>query len=162
MQYGKPDGAGQTATRTTLLYQTESYYPLRSHPNAIHNIACEITGENDIIRMNSMKGVVLVKDRKDSDTISRADVQHVASLARLALSDEEEERFQHQLRAVFEHFAKLSDLDTEQISPTAQVIPLKNVMRPDTVASSLTDEEVLANAPDREDDQFRVRAILDF
>lgn len=103
-----------------------------------------------------------MKDPEHTEAISRADVQHVANLARLALSDEEEERFQHQLSAVFEHFQMLSDLDTEQIPPTAQVIPLKNVMRPDSVTSSLTDEEVLANAPDREDDQFRVRAILDF
>ena len=103
-----------------------------------------------------------MKEAEDADTITRADVQHVADLARLALSPEEEERFQHQLSAVFEHFQKLSALDTEQIPPTAQVIPLTNVMRPDTVEPSLTEQEVLANAPDREGDQFRVRAILDF
>ena len=103
-----------------------------------------------------------MKEARDADTISRADVQHVASLARLALSAEEEARFQHQLSAVFEHFQKLSALDTEQIPPTAQVIPLKNVMRPDTVEPSLSEQDVLANAPDREGNQFRVRAILDF
>ncbi len=101
-------------------------------------------------------------DSDRSDSISRADVQHVANLARLALSPDEEERFQHQLSAVFEHFQKLSALDTEQISPTAQVIPLRNVMRPDAVEDSLPEQDVLANAPDREGDQFRVRAILDF
>ncbi len=100
-------------------------------------------------------------DSQRSDSISRADVQHVANLARLALSPEEEERFQHQLSAVFEHFEKLSALDTEQIPPTAQVIPLRNVMRPDTVEPSLSEQDVLANAPDREGDEFRVRAILD-
>ena len=109
-----------------------------------------------------MKGEVTVQDSEHTETITRADVQHVASLARLALSPDEEERFQHQLSAVFEHFQKLSALDTEQIPPTAQVIPLKNVMRPDTVEPSLTEQEVLANAPNREGDQFRVRAILDF
>ena len=109
-----------------------------------------------------MKGDVTVKDPEHTETITRADVQHVASLARLALSPNEEERFQHQLSAVFEHFQKLSALDTEQIPPTAQVIPLKNVMRPDVVEPSLTEQDVLANAPDREGDQFRVRAILDF
>ena len=103
-----------------------------------------------------------MSDTERPDTITRADVEHVANLARLALSPEEEERFQHQLSAVFEHFQKLSALDTEQIPPTAQVIPLKNVMRPDVVEPSLHDLEVLANAPDREGDQFRVRAILDF
>ncbi len=103
-----------------------------------------------------------MKEAEDANTITRADVQHVASLARLALSAEEEERFQHQLSAVFEHFQMLSALDTEQIPPTAQIIPLKNVMRPDTVEPSLSEQDVLANAPDREGDQFRVRAILDF
>jgi aspartyl-tRNA(Asn)/glutamyl-tRNA(Gln) amidotransferase subunit C len=106
--------------------------------------------------------VQTLKDSKQTDAITRADVQHVASLARLALSAEEEERFQHQLSAVFDHFQKLSALDTKQIPPTAQVIPLKNVMRADAVEPSLPEEDVLANAPDREEDQFRVRAILDF
>ena len=109
-----------------------------------------------------MKGNPAVKESEHSEAITRADVQHVANLARLALSPAEEERFQHQLSAVFEHFQKLSDLDTAQIPPTAQVIPLKNVMRPDAVKPSLSDQDVLANAPDREGDQFRVRAILDF
>lgn len=110
----------------------------------------------------STKGGAVVTDSECSDAISRADVQHVANLARLALTAEEEERFQHQLSAVFEHFQQLSALDTEQIPPTAQVIPLKNVMRPDTVEPSLSEQDVLANAPDREGDEFRVRAILDF
>lgn len=109
-----------------------------------------------------MKGNPDLKQSESPDAITRADVQHVANLARLALSPEEEERFQHQLSAVFEHFQKLSDLDTEHIPPTAQVIPLKNVMRPDAVEPSLPEHDVLANAPDREGDQFRVRAILDF
>ena len=103
-----------------------------------------------------------MSDSERKDAITRADVQHVANLARLALSAEEEERFQHQLSAVFEHFQRLSDLDTEQIPPTAQVIPLTNVMRPDAVEPSLPEQDVLANAPDREGDQFRVRAILEF
>ncbi len=101
-------------------------------------------------------------DTEHTEAISRKDVQHVADLARLALSPEEEERFQHQLSAVFEHFAMLNELDTEHISPTAQVIPLTNVMRPDAAEPPLPKEDVLANAPDREEDQFRVRAILDF
>lgn len=103
-----------------------------------------------------------MSDSDRTEAITRADVQHVAELARLALSPAEEERFQHQLSAVFEHFQKLSDLDTEHISPTAQVIPLTNVMRPDAVGPSLMQDSVLANAPEQEDDQFRVRAILDF
>ena len=103
-----------------------------------------------------------MNNTEQPDTITRADVRHVADLARLALSAEEEARFQQQLSAVFAHFQKLSALDTDRIPPTAQVIPLTNVMRPDAVEPSLPEQDVLANAPDREGDQFRVRAILDF
>ena len=109
-----------------------------------------------------MKGGTVEENQAEDATITRAEVRHVANLARLALSAEEEERFQQQLSGVFAHFQKLSALDTERIPPTAQVIPLENVMRPDVVAPSLPAADVLANAPEREGDQFRVRAILDF
>ncbi len=109
-----------------------------------------------------MKGGTVAENQAEDAAITRAEVRHVANLARLALSAEEEARFQQQLSGVFAHFQQLSALDTERIPPTAQVIPLKNVMRPDAVAPSLAAADVLANAPEREGDQFRVRAILDF
>ena len=124
--------------------------------------ACGHARESGIIGRKPTKGNEPVKDPEPTAAITRADVRHVADLARLALSDEEEARFQHQLSGVFAHFQQLSALDTEQIPPTAQVIPLQNVMRPDAVAPSLPAPDVLANAPEREGDQFRVRAILDF
>jgi len=99
---------------------------------------------------------------KTKTEITLKDVEHVAWLARLGLTDEEKERFRQQLSAILEHFQKLQQLDTTPIPPTAQVIQLTNVMRDETVRPSLPKDDVLANAPDREGDQFKVRAILEF
>ena len=93
--------------------------------------------------------------------ISREDVEHIAFLARLGLSDEEKRIFQEQLSGILEYMQTLAELDTSDIPPTAQVIPLRNVMRPDTVLPSLPREAVLANAPDREGDFLRVPPVLD-
>jgi len=93
--------------------------------------------------------------------ISREDVEHIAFLARLGLSDDEKRTFQEQLSGILEYMKALAELDTSDIPPTAQVIPLRNVMRPDTVAPSLSREAVLANAPDREGDFLRVPPVLD-
>jgi aspartyl-tRNA(Asn)/glutamyl-tRNA(Gln) amidotransferase subunit C len=94
--------------------------------------------------------------------LTRAQVQHIAELARLALSDEEIDRMTPQLSAILDHAARLQELDTDAISPTASVVPLQNVMRPDQVVPSLPREDVLANAPDKDErgEFFRVRAIL--
>jgi len=88
-------------------------------------------------------------------------VRHVAHLARLALEPEELERFREQLSAILEYAEVLQELDTKAIPATAMVVPLENVMRPDQAGPSLPREEVLANAPQREQDCFRVHAILD-
>ena len=87
-------------------------------------------------------------------------VDHVAMLARLALTEEEKARIGRQLSQILEHFKALSDLDTRDIPPTAQVIPLRNTLRDDSVRPSLTREQVLANAPRVEDGQIRVPAVL--
>jgi aspartyl-tRNA(Asn)/glutamyl-tRNA(Gln) amidotransferase subunit C len=79
----------------------------------------------------------------------------------VGLSQEELERFRHQLSRVLEHFQVLSELDTEGIPPTAQVISLQNVMREDEPAPSLPQAEVLANAPQAEDGCFKIRAVLE-
>ncbi|HEX2033877.1 MAG TPA: Asp-tRNA(Asn)/Glu-tRNA(Gln) amidotransferase subunit GatC [Chloroflexota bacterium] len=89
------------------------------------------------------------------------DVDHVAALARLGISDAERQRFAEQLSSILEHFEALRALDTEAISPTAQVLPLQNVMRADVVAPSLDVDQVLANAPRRQDGYFRVQAVLE-
>ncbi len=92
--------------------------------------------------------------------ITRTDVEHVARLARLALTDDEIERFTGQLEVILEHAADVSSLDTEGIPPTAHPLPLLNVLRPDTARPGLPREEVLAMAPEAEDGRFRVPRIL--
>jgi aspartyl-tRNA(Asn)/glutamyl-tRNA(Gln) amidotransferase subunit C len=94
--------------------------------------------------------------------LSRDQVRHIAELAKLELSDEEVERMTGQLSAILEAAARLADLDTSAIPPTASVVPLQNVMREDKVEPSLPREEVLSNAPDKDDkgEFFRVRAIF--
>ncbi len=93
--------------------------------------------------------------------ISREEVEHVAFLARLGLTDAEKQTLQEQLSAILEHMRTINELDTSQIPPTAQVIPLRNVMRPDEPQPSLPMDEVLRNAPDREGDFFRVPHVLE-
>ena len=93
-------------------------------------------------------------------TLSRQDVAHVARLARLALSDEELDRYTVQLAAVLEHAADVEALDTSGVPPTAHPLELLNVLRADEVRPSLDREEVLAMAPEAEDGRFRVPRIL--
>lgn len=92
--------------------------------------------------------------------LSRDEVRHVASLARLGLTEEEERRLQEQLSSILEHIAALDRIDTSAIPPTAQVGALTNVVRPDRVTSSLPRNAVLANAPRQADGFFEVHAIL--
>lgn len=94
-------------------------------------------------------------------TLSRAEVDHVAMLARLGLTDEEREQMRTHLSSILEHIDRLQELDTEAIPPTAQVITLQNVMRDDTPRPSFAVEEVLRNAPRSEDDMFKVNAVLE-
>jgi len=93
--------------------------------------------------------------------ISRADVEHVAELARLHLTDEELDRLQGQLSRILEAIAVLRDVDTSHVGPTATVLALENVMRDDEPRDGISREAALANAPLREGDHFRVRAILE-
>jgi aspartyl-tRNA(Asn)/glutamyl-tRNA(Gln) amidotransferase subunit C len=92
--------------------------------------------------------------------LSRQDVEHVAALARLGLSDEEVERLRDQLSSILDHIAVLDRLDTAAIPPTAQVIELTNVWRDDAERPSLPRESVLANAPRQTDGFFEVHAVL--
>ncbi|HXT37833.1 MAG TPA: Asp-tRNA(Asn)/Glu-tRNA(Gln) amidotransferase subunit GatC [Chloroflexota bacterium] len=93
--------------------------------------------------------------------ITREDVRKVAALARLELSDGEVERMTIELGGILDHIATLSELKTDHISPTSQVLDLSNVLRDDMMCPSLPVEAVLANAPDRDDQSFRVRAVLE-
>jgi len=93
--------------------------------------------------------------------ISREEVLHVAKLARVGLTEEEVGRFTEQLSHILENFEILKQLDTAGVKPTTQSIPLKNVMKDDEVKPSLPTKDVLANAPNKEDDYFRIRAVLE-
>ena len=88
-------------------------------------------------------------------------VEHVAQLAQLALTDQEQDLFRDQLSSILEYAERLQQIDTHDIPPTATVLPLENVMRDDEVRPSLPLADVLANAPDVENDCFRVPVILE-
>jgi aspartyl-tRNA(Asn)/glutamyl-tRNA(Gln) amidotransferase subunit C len=93
--------------------------------------------------------------------ISRSDVEHVASLARLGLTDEEIDRLVPQLSRILEAVGKLSSVDTSSVGPTAQVIALENVMRDDVARPSMRREAALAEAPRREGSLLRVPVVLE-
>lgn len=93
--------------------------------------------------------------------LSREEIRHLATLVRLGISDDEADRFGEQLSDILEAFEVLQQVDTTDVPPTAHSIALESVMREDVPAPSLPGEEVLANAPNREDDYFRVRAVLE-
>jgi aspartyl-tRNA(Asn)/glutamyl-tRNA(Gln) amidotransferase subunit C len=92
--------------------------------------------------------------------LSQEQVQHIADLARLALSDQEKALYQEQLSAILEYFERLQELDTEAIPPTATVLPLRNVMRADEPRPPFSRDDILANAPAAEDGCFKVPAVL--
>jgi aspartyl-tRNA(Asn)/glutamyl-tRNA(Gln) amidotransferase subunit C len=102
-------------------------------------------------------------ERKTEVSLTREQAAHVAELAKISLSDEELERMARQLSDILRYAARLDELDTSAIAPTASVIPNTNVMRPDVVTPSLAREQVLANAPDTDPQRqfIRVRAILE-
>lgn len=93
--------------------------------------------------------------------LSREEVEHIARLARLGLSESEIEKFQIQLSDILENFEILKQLDTVDLPPTAQSIALQNIFRPDEAKPSLPLEDVLANAPQREANYFKIRAVLE-
>jgi aspartyl-tRNA(Asn)/glutamyl-tRNA(Gln) amidotransferase subunit C len=93
--------------------------------------------------------------------VSREEVLHIARLARLGLAEEEITRLAEQLSSLLDNFQVLQKVDTEGVPPTAQSVDLQSVMREDVVAPSLPQEEVLANAPQREDDCLKIRAVLE-
>ena len=93
--------------------------------------------------------------------LSREEVLHIARLARIALTEEEITRLSDQLSNLLEHFQVLQEVNTDNVSPTAQSIDLRSVMREDVVEASMPVEDVLLNAPRREGDYFRVKPVLE-
>lgn len=94
-------------------------------------------------------------------SLSREQVEHVARLARVGITEEEVETFSHQLSDVLDYFERLSEVDTADVPPTSHTLPLHNIMREDEPQPPFSVGDILANAPDKEDDRIRVRAILE-
>lgn len=92
--------------------------------------------------------------------ITQDEVRHVAKLARLAVSDEEVDNFTSQLEGLLEHFSAISAIDTDGIEPTSHPLDMSNIFRADFAIPSLTQEEVLSNAPAVEQNRFKVPQIL--
>lgn len=92
--------------------------------------------------------------------ITKRDVEHVAMLARLELTEAEKEMFTQQLNAILEYADQLKQLDTQEIPPTAHAIPMQNVFRNDEVKPGLSNEDAVAAAPEAEDGFFKVPKIV--
>jgi aspartyl-tRNA(Asn)/glutamyl-tRNA(Gln) amidotransferase subunit C len=93
--------------------------------------------------------------------LTREEVLHVARLARVGLTDEDVTKFQQQLSQILDHFDVLRRIDTEGVPPTTHTLPLQSVMSGDEPRDSLSQEELLTNAPLDQDGYLRVRAVLE-
>jgi aspartyl-tRNA(Asn)/glutamyl-tRNA(Gln) amidotransferase subunit C len=93
--------------------------------------------------------------------IDRKDVEHVARLGRLALTEAELERMRVELAAILQYIEKLKAVDVEGVEPTSHAVPLINVMREDEVEPSVDREAMMSNAPDRSGEYFRVPRIIE-
>ncbi len=94
-------------------------------------------------------------------SITRRDVEHIAELSRLALTEEEVSLYTEQLKKILHYVEKLSSVDTRDIEPTTYTIPLQRRRRRDEVSPSLPPEEALKNAPERDKDCFKVPRIIE-
>ncbi len=93
--------------------------------------------------------------------LSREEVIHIAQLARMGINEDEIEKAREQISNILENFEVLKDVDTTGVPPTSQAINLQNVLREDVPSPSMPAADVLANAPDREEDFFKLRAVLE-
>jgi len=93
--------------------------------------------------------------------ISKEEIEHIASLARLSLTEKEKELFGSQLSSILDYMEKLNELDTRNVEPTSHVLPLSNVMRDDVPGPSIAREDALMNAPDHTEKFFRVPKIIE-
>ena len=94
-------------------------------------------------------------------SIGLNDVEHVANLARLELSEQDKMRFTDQLNSILNFADKLNQLQTDDVQPTSHVLDMKNVMRKDEVIASLPRDKALQNAANKEDGYFKVPAIIE-
>ena len=94
-------------------------------------------------------------------TLTLLEVEHIAELARLQLSDEEKSRYREQLSAILDYAARLQAVDTSDIPPTSSVLPPRSVLRADKARPGLSPEDLLRNAPQVEQGQFRVPPVLE-
>jgi aspartyl-tRNA(Asn)/glutamyl-tRNA(Gln) amidotransferase subunit C len=94
-------------------------------------------------------------------SLSLKDVEKIAGLARLALTEEEKNRYLEQLSAILDYAARLNELDTAGVPPTASAVHLHSVMREDVIEPSLSIEDVLFNARHQSQNQFKIQAVLD-
>lgn len=93
--------------------------------------------------------------------LTKEDVEHIALLARLHLSEEEKERYGEQLSNILEHVGKLQELDTTDMPAMASIVVEQSRLRPDEPAAAMQRADLLANAPDASDEQFKVPPVLD-
>ena len=93
--------------------------------------------------------------------LSRDEVMHVARLARLAMTNEEVDRFGAQLSAILDHAARVSEVAADDVPPTSHALPLSNVFREDVVGECLSQEKALSTAPETEDGRFKVPRIIE-
>ena len=94
-------------------------------------------------------------------TLSPQEVEHIAMLARLNLSETEKDLFRAQLSSILEHVARLQALDTRDIPPTFSVLPVRSVLRSDEPAPGLEAQDLLSNAPQTADGQFRIPPVFE-
>jgi len=94
-------------------------------------------------------------------SLSPQEVEHIARLARLQLTDEQKERYRGQLEAILDHVAKLQELDTEDIPPTASVALAQMPLRADEPRPGLSTDDLLKNAPQQDDDQFQIPPVFE-
>ena len=93
--------------------------------------------------------------------ITIKEVEHVANLARLTFDEKQKEKLAEQLAEILDYIEQLNELDTDSVQPTSHAIPVKNVVRPDVVKASLTQDEALSNAPSNVDGLFEVPKIVE-
>ena len=94
-------------------------------------------------------------------SLSPQEVEHIAKLARLELTDEQKERYRGQLEGILDHVAKLQELDTENVPPTASVSVAQMPLRADESRPGLSKDDLLKNAPQQEDDQFQIPPVFE-
>ncbi len=93
--------------------------------------------------------------------LSRDEVLHIARLARMGITNDEVDRLSEQLSDILDNFEVLKQVDTDNVPPTAQSIAFNNVIRDDTVVASYSADDILSNAPRREQDYFKIHAVLE-